>query len=227
VSVRTSGYVAATEHTALATHYSEVQYIPKYEFRFQAWGGMDDVIDLLLAIKNFADEKQSILFSDLRSGGLRPIGHGKLYFYIGLRKVRIKLTYEGCSPVPGSGIGDDSTIRPDVERNIQVNRLSSRLWEISTRSDELYLNGYLIKNAPLTPLTMYESDEALIEATLRVYPKEIELQNLSESPGSRDACSIKNKLLKIVTGKIIGKDGDEIVLMRYSLRRQRIGNEKD
>ena len=74
---------------------------------------------------------------------------------------------------------------------------------------------------------MYESGEALIEATLRVYPKEIELQELSENPGSRDANEIKMKLFKIILRKIIGKDGDEIIFMRYCLSRQKLGDGND
>ena len=227
--VRTSECVAPTKHIAVATCYSDTQYVPKYEFKFQPVNGEKDdlnLIDLLLKIENIADEKQVMLFSDLRAAGPRPIGHGKKYFHIGLRKVRIRLNYDGCSPIPGSGIGDDSASRPDIMSNIQVKRLSSRLWEITTKSGEIYLEGYLIQNAPLTPLDIYESGDAQIEATLRVYPKEIELQDLPENPGSPVACGIKGKLLKIMAGKIIGKDGDEIVLMKYLLSRQRVSDGK-
>jgi hypothetical protein len=93
--------------------------------------------------------------------------------------------------------------------------------------EELYLSGYIIKNAPLTPLIMHKDSETLIEATLRVYPRDIDLQDLSENPESRYSHEIKNKLLKLILRKIIGKDGDEIVLMRYLLSRQDLNDGKD
>jgi hypothetical protein len=224
--VRTDGR-AAMEQLKPATSRSHAQYAPKHEFRFQAFGKMEHVISLLLEVKGIADERQATLIGDLRAGGFRPIDPGKQYLHIGLRKVRISLSYDGCSPGLGPGIGDDNISRSSIESSIRVSRPGSNLWEIATGAEEPCLIGYLIKNAPLTPLIMYECGEALIEATLRAYPGEIELQDLSKHPGSHNTNDIKMKLLKLALRKVIGRDGDEIILMQYRLIRQKLGDFND
>jgi hypothetical protein len=211
----------------VVTSRSNAQYAPRHEFRFQVSGKMEHVISLLLEVKDVADKRQATLSGDLRAGGFRPIDPGKQHLHIGLRKVRISLNYDGCGPGPGPGIGDDDISLPNIGSNIRVSRPGSNLWEIGTEADELCLSGYLIKNAPLTPLIMYERGEVLIEATLRAYPGEIELQDLSKDPGSYNTNDIKMKLLKLVLRKVIGRDGDEIILMQYGLSRQKLGDIND
>jgi hypothetical protein len=201
----------------IGLYQSHLRFEGKHEFRFQASGVMEHLVSLHLEVKCLADERQATLFGDLWAGGLRPFDSRKPRLHIGLRRVRIKLNCSGCSPMPSLGISDDDTYRQDIG-SIQVSRLGSKLWEITTRSKELCLNGF-IKSVPLTHITMYESEEVLIEATLCAYPKDITLQDLS---GNSRFGDVKMKLLKLVLTKAIGRDGDEIVLMQYYLHRQKI-----
>jgi hypothetical protein len=189
-----------------------------HEFQFQSSGKMEHVVSLILGVGGCADERQATLLGDLRAGGLRPIDPRRR-INMGLRTVRMKVSCRGCCIMPGFGVGDGGTSRSDIDNSIRVCRVAPTLWEITTRIEKGYLNGYLIRKAPLAPILVYQSEDVLIEATLSAYPTEAIVQDLSEDPGFWSDDNLKMKLAKLLFRKMMTRNGDEIVFMRYTLSR--------
>lgn len=174
---------------------------------------LPECAELLLSATQGSDATRICLNAELRCGAER-LRHGRRSFHLRVKALRLRLLAEGCTIPPGPGLGDapPENGRPAGPR---VRRRTHDLWEVRPPADDGALDGYVLGADNLADLEVQEAGTRRVEARLSAYAEHLDIEVAEHSkagPCPKPLGKARAKLLKLIIGKAIRQDGDELFL---------------